>query len=450
MFDLLPAQSPNSRPLEGQPVTGVKVDSRQVVPGDLFVALAGDPGERFNPSKRSEIDGHDYLADALSRGAVAALVSQRRDVPIDQYVCTDTYAGLWRLGAQARSRLADPVIAITGSSGKTTAKYFLSAALDAYAPPGSLNNHIGVPLSLANAQLDAPAWVFEIGTSRPGEIQPLTAMVQPTLAILLNVQRAHIENFASRHALLAEKAEIFSTLPSDGLRVIHDELDLPGYRFGYRQDAQARILGLENDVMALSLFGERISARVPGGGEHRALTLCACILATKLLQIDLEAVLSLEHSLVPQGRGNIRYRGGVEIVDDSYNANPASMEAALTAFLATPAKGRRYVVLGDMRELGGESAQAHRRLIERVVNAPSLNGIVLVGDAMGQALSERGGGSKGERIASNSLMHYSNSSEALASALTKRLSPGDRLLVKGSNTIFWSENFVEQLLSYLE
>jgi UDP-N-acetylmuramoyl-tripeptide--D-alanyl-D-alanine ligase len=131
----------------------VAIDSRLVEPGDLFVALAGDPGERFNPSVRSTADGHDYVADAASKGAAAALVSRTQSVDIPQYRVEDTYSGLWALGAAARNRLTGPVIAVTGSSGKTTAKTFLSKALDAYAPPGSLNNHIGVPLSLANALL---------------------------------------------------------------------------------------------------------------------------------------------------------------------------------------------------------------------------------------------------------------------------------------------------------
>ena len=173
----------------------VAIDSRLVEPGDLFVALAGDPGERFKPSIRSAADGHDYVAEAASKGAAAALVSRIQSVDIPQFRVEDTYSGLWALGSAARNRLAGPVIAVTGSSGKTTAKTFLSTALDAYAPPGSLNNHIGVPLSLANASQDAPGWVFEVGTSHPGEIAPLTQMVRPDLAMLLNVHNAHIENF---------------------------------------------------------------------------------------------------------------------------------------------------------------------------------------------------------------------------------------------------------------
>ena len=432
-----------------QPITGVTVDSRLVEPGDLFVALAGDPGERFHPSARSAADGHDYVADALARGAVAALVSRPQDQPIPQFVTSDTYTGLWQLGTAARARLPGPVIAVTGSSGKTTAKTFLSAALHAFAPPGSFNNHIGVPLSLANAWQQAPAWIFEIGTSYPGEIQPLTEMVQPDLAILLNVHNAHIENFASRHALIEEKSAIFSTLPSSGLRVVHDELGMSGYCFGHGHDSDAQITSIRGDSMTLSLFGEPLTARVPGGGVHRALTLSACVLAAKLLDLDIGPALGLDDAIVPRGRGDVRSSGGVEVVDDSYNANPNSMRAALSAFLAEPATGKRYVCLGDMRELGDESATAHRELLESLVDDPALHGMVLVGQAMQHAWSQMGTEGPKNPRQKKVLATYDAASSDAAADLVARLSPGDRVLVKGSNRVFWAEGFVDQLLAEL-
>ena len=428
----------------------VAIDSRLVEPGDLFVALAGDPGERFNPSVRSSVDGHDYVADAASKGAAAALVSRTQSVDIPQFRVEDTYSGLWTLGAAARNRLTGPVIAVTGSSGKTTAKTFLSRALDAYAPPGSLNNHIGVPLSLANASQDASGWVFEVGTSHPGEIAPLTQMVRPDLAILLNVHNAHIENFPSRAALIEEKCAIFSTLPEDGMRVSHDELDLPGYRFGFRPDSHARVLTLEANTLRLKMFGEIVNAHVPGGGAHRALTLAACLLAAKLLDADLTAAAALPHDLVPAGRGNIRHKAGIEIVDDSYNANPASMHAAVSAHVAEPCKGRRYAVLGDMRELGADSDDAHRQLVSTVVNEPKLHGIVLVGGAMGEAYRRLGFDSEQALGGERWLVHYESVTPELLSTLVVALSQGDRVMVKGSNRIFWQVDFVEQLIEHIK
>ena len=431
-------------------VTGISVDSRLVQPGDLFIALAGDPGPRFNPSVRSSADGHDYLADALQRGAVAALVSHRQDVPIPQLETEDTYSGLWQLGTAARARLSGPVIAVTGSSGKTTAKTFLAAALKAYTPPGSFNNHIGVPLSLANAWQQAPAWVFEVGTSYPGEIEPLTQMVRPDLAILLNVHNAHIENFSSRAALVAEKRTIFSTLPEDGLRVVHDELGLSGYRFGEHADADARVLALSGDNMTLALFGQQMQARVPGGGAHRALTLSACLLAAKLLQFDLTPALDLDHNTVPKGRGNVVTASGVDVVDDSYNANPSSMRAALASFFATPTKGRRYAVLGDMRELGEESAAAHRELLQSLTEQQSLHGIVLVGSALAEAWERLQQENTPEQDAALPVLAVSEAATAdLATRVTNHLQAGDRVLIKGSNRLFWGENFVDQIVERL-
>lgn len=439
--------------LLAEDVTGISADSRLVRSGDLFIALAGDPGPRFNPSVRSSADGHDHLADALRRGAAAALVSRRQDVPIPQFVTADTYSGLWQLGAAARARLSGPVIAVTGSSGKTTAKTFLAAALAAYTPPGSFNNHIGVPLSLANAWQQAPAWVFEVGTSYPGEIEPLTRMVRPDLAILLNVHNAHIENFPSRAALVAEKRAIFSTMAKDGLRVVHDELGLAGYRFGEGTDADARVVALSGDIMTLQLFGERMQARVPSAGVHRALTLSACILAAKLLQFDLAPALGLDHTMVPKGRGNVVAVSGVDVVDDSYNANPSSMRAALMSFLATPAKGRRFAVLGDMRELGEHSADAHRELLQSLIEQPSLHGIVLVGSSLAEAwerLQQKNTPERGALHAGLPVLAVSAAATAdLAATVTNLLQAGDRVLIKGSNRVFWSENFVDQLVERL-
>jgi UDP-N-acetylmuramoyl-tripeptide--D-alanyl-D-alanine ligase len=427
----------------------VTIDSRLVESGDLFVALAGDPGERFTPSLRTTADGHDYVADAASRGASAALVSRPQSTAITQFRVKDTYDGLWMLGAAARRRIKGPVIAVTGSSGKTTAKTFLSAALGAYAPPGSFNNHIGVPLSLANASQDAPSWVFEIGTSHPGEIEPLARMVQPDLAILLNVHNAHIENFPSRAALIEEKSAIFSTLGSHEMRVVHDELKLPGYCFGEGAACDARITALEGDRLRLQLFGEAVSARVPGGGAHRALTLAACLLAAKLLDVDVMAATELPHDLVPAGRGNIRNKTGIEIVDDSYNANPASMQAALTAFVADPSQGRRYAVLGDMRELGEDSEDAHRQLLKTVINESALHGIVVVGAAMGDACRWLGLDEKNALAQGRWLAHYESVSQQWLHGLALALSAGDRVLVKGSNRIFWHVDFVEQLIEHI-
>jgi UDP-N-acetylmuramoyl-tripeptide--D-alanyl-D-alanine ligase len=188
------------------------------------------------------------------------------------------------------------------------------------------------------------------------------------------------------------------------MRVVHDELKLPGYCFGEGAASDARITALEGDRLRLQLFGEAVSARVPGGGAHRALTLAACLLAAKLLDVDVMAATELPHDLVPAGRGNIRNKTGIEIVDDSYNANPASMQAALTA---------------------------------------------LVGAAMGDACRWLGLDEKNALAQGRWLAHYESVSQHWLHGLALALSAGDRVLVKGSNRIFWHVDFVEQLIEHI-
>ena len=421
--------------VSGPVVQRVAFDSRQVVSGDLFFALSGDPGQRFNPSHRSEIDGHDYVLDAQANGAVGLIVQRPlANCDLPQIVVMDTYDALWQLGGAARERLSGPVVAVTGSSGKTTAKQFLAAALDAYAPPGSFNNHIGVPLSLANASLDASAWVFEVGTNHPGEIEPLTALVRPHCSILLNVHNAHIENFSSREALIREKCAIFTQMQGEKQRVAEDTLGLEGYCFGLSAQSDAQILDVTGDRLELRLFGRKLQARLPGGGEHRALTLAAVILTAELLGADLSAALDLSDDVVPDGRGNIMHCAGVELIDDSYNANPVSMHAALRAFAGATKPGRKFVLLGEMLELGQSSGAAHKGVLDTL---EAFDGCFLVGAGFAEW--------------SNSDSHFSaKADDQLIERLSDTLQPSDTLLIKGSNQVFWASGFVQQLAQALE
>ncbi len=441
----------------------VVADSRLVTKGDLFIALPGDPGARFNPSYVSQADGHDFVGAAAANGAVAAIVARAVPVALPQILVSDTYDALWHLGDMARKRLDKPVCAITGSSGKTTAKNFLTAALSAYSPPGSFNNHIGVPLALANATLDAPAWVFEIGTSGPGEIGPLANMVKADLAILLNVHNAHIENFSGREALITEKRQIFApftkAMSQDensgedgaGIKIAEASLGLPGYSFGDLDGADARILDVQGDRLVLTLFGEKLQARIPGGGAHRASTLAAVILATKLLGRDLSPALNLDDSAVPSGRGNVLCISGVTVVDDSYNANPSSMLAAITAFCQRDSRCK-IAVLGEMRELGDESATAHRNLLTQL---GGFDEVFLIGPAMMHLAVSEGlfdeqtaalATEQGSGLGHDNLRFYPEASEILLKDLAGLIHPEDALLIKGSNRVFWSRDFVSKLL----
>lgn len=426
----------------GPDVAGVKVDSRQVQPGDLFIALPGDPGPRFNPSYRSDVDGHDYVASAAAQGAVGAMVHKPRDqldiasefplLPVG-----DTYDGLWALGRLARARLSGDVVAVTGSSGKTTAKHFFSAALGAYAPPGSFNNHIGVPLALANAPADSAASVFEIGTNHPGEIAPLAAMVDAQVAVLLNVHNAHIENFENWEALKEEKVSIFNALTDKSKAISEDELRLGfGLTFGMSDAADARVAGLEGDRARIDCLGQKVSARVPGGGMHRAKTVAATLLVCHLLGRDLASACELDGSLVPRGRGNIIQAGGVTLIDDSYNANPASMAASLDGFLTLEGGlERRIAVIGEMLELGDEAKDAHMSLAPLL---EQMDGVFCVGE--------------GTRVLAHALGQPWSAAvdEALLADVAMACTPGSGVLVKGSNRVFWAQSFVERLIEKIE
>lgn len=427
-------------PVAGPEVSGICIDSRKAGPGDLFFALPGDPGPRFNPSHRSDRDGHDYIDAALAAGAAGVVAHDGVSRSAPQLQVADTLDALWALGRAARRRLSGPVVAVTGSSGKTTTKGFLAEALGAFATAGSLNNHLGVPISLGSTPAAAPAAVYEIGTSFPGEIAPLADLVQPDVAIVLNVHPAHRENFPDMAALLQEKLSIYKGLGRKGKLVLEDSLDTHGlppgldiWRFGRAEGSHVQLLRVENQSAVYRLGGEEIAAHIPGGGEHRALSLAAAITVLRALGRPVAPALNLPDSLIAAGRGRRSVVNGVTLVDDSYNANPESMKAALLGLAAQPAS-RRFAVLGDMLELGDESLAHHRSLAPLTAG---LDGVVCVGERMGVVRDELPPGQR--------LGWFPQAGDELLEMLTGTLQPGDVVLIKGSNRMFWARGFVERL-----
>ena len=412
-------------------IGSIEIDSRKLQPGGLFIALPGDLSDRFRVSSTSARDGHDYVVAAAEAGAAAAIVSRKVDVSLPQVLVEDTLDALWALGRAGRARLTGTVFAVTGSSGKTTFKSMLAEALGAAASEGSFNNHLGVPISLASTPRAATAAVFEIGTSSPGEIAPLARMVSPDVAVVLNVQNAHIENFPNRDALLAEKLSIAEGLGPSGTLVAHDELPdelvhAPRVlRFGTSSGADVQLLSLEDGRASYSVSGKPFQARVPGGGWHRGLTLGAVIASMSALGFDLARVAALNDANVPRGRGNVIEVGPVSIVDDSYNANPASMHAALRAFRERSAR-RHLAVLGEMLELGPQSQEMHLGLAPEI---EKLDEVWLVGAGMKDLEGH----------------HVDRAGSELLQALSAAIRPGDAILVKGSNRVFWTQGFVTKL-----
>ncbi len=416
--------------------TGVTFDSRAVQPGDLFVALRG-----------ARADGHAFVPEALARGAAGALVS--RPVPGPHVKVADPQAGLEALGATARARAAEAmVIGVTGSVGKTGCKEALRHAFARTDPDRthwsvqSYNNHTGVPLSLARMPADTRWAVFEMGMNHAGEIAALTRQVRPHVALVTWVAPAHIENFADGEAGIARaKAEIFEGLEPGGAAVI--PLDNPhasileaqararGSRivgFGAQRPAEVRLLSARPDgagtALALDVAGTHLAFRLARQGSHLVSNALAVVAAVHAAGADVaEAALALADMAPLAGRGAEvpipLGAGAATLLDESYNANPASMAAALETLALRPER-RRLAVLGAMKELGAHSAALHAALAGPIARA-RIDELALVGAEMAA-------------LDVPSAARLPDAEAALA-WVRARLEPGDVLLVKGSNSV---------------
>ncbi|HSG90225.1 MAG TPA: UDP-N-acetylmuramoyl-tripeptide--D-alanyl-D-alanine ligase [Pseudomonadales bacterium] len=438
-------------------VTGISIDSRTLEPGDLFVALAGDDA-RYRGAGGGGRDGHEFLDAAATAGAAAALVARDRrhgrgSAALAELAVPDPFDALWILARAARARMTGPVFAITGSSGKTTAKAMLGAALAAltqapHAAAGSFNNHIGVPLSLARMPATASAAVFEVGMNSPGEIAPLSRLIAPDVALVLNVLPVHLEGLGSLEAIRREKLSIAAGLGPEGVLVVHEPIDLGDeavrgrvVRFGTGAEADVR---LSDDGLGMTISlpdGRRLQAPTAAEGPHRRLTACAVLAMLWAADLDVEAALgAVAASPPPPGRGAVRRCGGVRIIDDSYNANPDSVRHALDG-LREGAARRRFALLGDMLELGPDERALHAGLARA---CEGLDGVFCVGErarALFDALPES--------LAAG----WWPDCEALAvdmDVLRARLGPQDALLVKASNRLFWKHGTVATLCACLE
>jgi UDP-N-acetylmuramoyl-tripeptide--D-alanyl-D-alanine ligase len=396
--------------------TGVSIDTRTLQPGDLFVALHG------------ERDGHDFVAEALAKGAAGAMVD--RDLPGRTLLVHDTLAGLWSLAAYARARFKGTLVGVTGSVGKTTTKEMLRTIFEAHgkthAAPASYNNHWGVPLTLARLPADAQFCVVEIGTNHPGEISPLAKLARPQLVLITAVEAAHIGNFGTIEAIADEKSAIGDGLPADGIAVIPADSPVIGHitpraaridTFGVAQVIDLRPDGDGTDVEA-QIGAKPVRFRVNAPGSHMVANALAALTAASALGIDGSDAIGGFRPIA--GRGLQRQlAGGLRLLDESYNANGASVRAALAVLRAMP--GRRVAVLGDMLELGLEGPAEHEALAAPA--AASADIVYACGTLMRQMFDrlppERRGG-------------HAADSAALAPVVKAAVQPGDAVLVKGS------------------
>jgi UDP-N-acetylmuramoyl-tripeptide--D-alanyl-D-alanine ligase len=416
-------------------VGGLSIDTRTLKPGDLFVALKGD-----------NRDGHDFVGAALAAKAGAALVARAPDgVGTDAPLLTvaNTQRGLEVLARASRARTHAKVIGVTGSAGKTTTKEMMRVGFDAlgktYASAASYNNHWGVPLSLASLPRNAEFGIFEIGMNHFGEIRALVDMVRPHVAIVTTIAPAHLEFFGTCEAIADAKSEIFEGLETGGTALITGDSPYAErlvararqahaaniLSFGESKGSDARLLSMtetgEGMKIEADIMGKKVSAQIGAPGAHIARNALATLAAVKAVEGDvLNAAAALRNFTALKGRGARFASADVEVIDESYNANPASMAAALS--LLAGAKGRRIAVLGDMLEMGADAGLHHRNL-SSPIDAAKVDLVFASGShmkALWDALpaSRRGG--------------YAASSAELVPLLLANLKSGDTVLVKGS------------------
>ena len=409
--------------------SGVSTDSRSVAPGDLFVALKGD-----------KFDGHAYLDEAARQGAVAAMVSHRVDTqpPLPQVVVADTLLGLGRLAADWRNRFSLPVVALTGSNGKTTVKEMLAAILAAHcggrdavlATRGNLNNAIGVPLTLMRLRELHRYAVIEMGMNHLGEIDYLTRLATPGVALVNNAQRAHLGPMGSLDAIAQAKGEIYAGLRAGGVALVNADDRFADYWKGLNGGRRVVTFGLAADAdVRATVEGEQVrfvtptdafAVRLQVAGEHNARNACAACAAAFALDIPPRAIqLGLAGFEGVLGRLTRRAgRNGSVVIDDSYNANPDSMKAALKVLAQEP--GRKVFVMGDMGELGDAGVQMHAQL-GACARAAGADALYALGAASVHAAEAFGAGGR----------HFAALDDLIA-ALEPELAPGTTLLVKGS------------------
>jgi UDP-N-acetylmuramoyl-tripeptide--D-alanyl-D-alanine ligase len=426
-----------SEPFE---VTGVTFDSRDVQPGDLFVAMPG-----------TVHDGHRFVDGAFASGASGAVVSHRVSGP--HVLVDDTFAALQALGRASRGRSRATIFGVTGSVGKTSTKEALYAALDRNRPGSvhrsvkSYNNHTGVPLSLARMPRDAEYAVFEMGMNNKGEIAALTRQVRPHVALITAIAPAHIENLGSEEAIADAKAEIFEGLEPDGIAIVPNDTPHRDRLVKAARRRADRIITFgsgDADVHAVHAVGangggslisaalleRELTFTISQRGEHWVSNALAVLAAIEAAGADVAlAGLALADLGGLKGRGQrhvIALDGGeLLLIDESYNANPASMAATLKSLGAEKDVARRIAVLGPMRELGERSAELHAALEPAIVEA-RVDRIILIGEEMRPLEQVLDGHVMVERV---------GSVDEATDALRRLVRPGDAVLVKASNSV---------------
>ncbi|MEM6603674.1 MAG: UDP-N-acetylmuramoyl-tripeptide--D-alanyl-D-alanine ligase [Pseudomonadota bacterium] len=438
-------------------VRGVSIDSRDVKEGDLFIAL------------KARRDGHYFVRNAAQSGAVAALVSWKpRSIPrgFPVVFVKNTEEGLQKLAIAARARSQAKIIAITGSAGKTTTKDIMAQLLAKYdethAAFGSYNNKWGVPLSVARMPAEAKYGVFEVGMNHSGEISPLVQLVRPHIAIITTVGSGHIENFSSEEEIADAKAEIFDGLEEGGIAILNrdnihferlkgkaEAKNLKIITFGSDENADARVITSElkegQNHVVISINGQKLSFVTDLLGQHNALNIAAILAAFWQMGLDLSKAAQLLSEIKPtDGRGNIEHvtlsdeTGNFTLIDESYNANPLSMKAALQNICALKptGEGAKIAVIGEMLELGTQSEKLHTELKDDIL-AADFDSIYLIG---------KGTEPLYEALGEDSPSVYALRLDDIIDEIIEETAAGSVVFVKGSNGV-GLKNLIERYKS---
>lgn len=411
-------------------VTGVAIDSRRLQPGELFVALGGE-----------RVDGHDYLAAAAARGAVAALVMRRVDSALPQVLVDDTVLALGDLASAVRAQRSVRVVGITGSNGKTTVKTLAAAILSRHGRThfntGNYNNEIGLPLTLLAMPPDAEYAVLEMGAGKPGDIAYLAAIARPDIGLVNLIAPAHLERMGSVEGVAETKGALYQALPADGVAIINTDDAFASFfgglagvrrqlRFGLEQPADVRA-----DILDARVDGSRFVLRTPQGdaevalplpGRHNVANALAAAAIALALEVPLATIVAgLQQARAVAGRlGRTAMPGGGTLLDDSYNANPGSMAAAIDTLAL--ADGERWLVLGDMAELGTDARALHAGIGTRA-RERGIERLFAVGPLGAATVAAFGPGAQ----------HFDDQ-PALIAALRAQLHAGVTCLVKGSRS----------------
>lgn len=420
----------------GVPVTGVSIDSRSLEVGEAFFAIRG-----------YRLDGHAFVGDAAARGASCLVVHHLPDeIPLHVPVILveDTTRALGRLALFHRNRFSVPVVAVTGSNGKTTTKEMVAAILAGLGPvlksEASFNNQWGLPLTLLRLRSEHQAVALELGANQHGEIATLAGIARPSVGIVTTVAAAHTEFFGSLEEVQREKSSLVRAIPPEGCVILNGDdarvremvsgARCPVLFYGMSAEADVRALGPIDETVdgvsfTLAIRGVRSPVRLAFAGRHNVLNALAGAAAGTALGLALpQIVQGLERARPLKGRCVWRRAGAVRILDDTYNANPAAVQAALAVLARARGAGRILVALGDMLELGETAEAAHRDVGRKVAQLGAVE-FVGVGPLARHAVAAA-------REAGLSESHHAETTEDAVALLLKRLAPGDYLLVKGS------------------